>query len=251
MDKGGAEGLQSALLKVTGTEEFQQEATDRINSEVMDDIVRTICAVSHPYMLALSEAAVRQAIAKSLEGTMYDVFKEASSAMNEALLSIQQMVEVVLEGPLGLPSEGEGERQMVHFIVSTMGENNLRQRCLTITEGFCEYLDAAKVWIIANTCLHLAHTVLEETRSVQEFDWDWVCAIIEFVREGVVPVEKTPGRTGKVAGRRMLYWLEEACNCRSAWGARQDVPLYDFRNQVQWEESCVLMGAENRSWILS
>ena len=251
VDKGGAEGLESALLKVTGTEEFQQEATDRINSEVMDDIVRTICAVSHPYMLALSEEAVRQAIAKSLEGTMYDIFKEASSAMNEALLSIRQTVEVVLKGPLGLPSEGEVARQIVHFIVSTMGENNLRQRCLTMTEGFCEYLDAAKVWIIANTCLHLAHTVLEETRSVQEFDWDWVCAIIEFVREGVMPVEKTPDRTGKVAGRRMLYWLEEACNCRSAWGARQDVPLYDFRNQVQWEESCVLMGAENRSWILS
>ena len=248
IDKGGAEGLQSALLKVTNTEKFQQEATGRINSEAMDDIVRTICAVSHPYMSALSEEAVRQAISKSLEGTMYEMFGEASSAMDEALLSIQHIVETVLEGPLGLPSEGEGARQMVHFVVSTTGEAHIRQRCLTMTEGFCEYLDTAKVWIIAKTCLHLAYTVLE---SIGEFDWDWVCAIIEFVREGVMPVEKTPGRTGEVAGRRMLYWLEEACNCRSAWGARQDVPVYDFRNQVQWEESCVLMGAQSRSWILS
>lgn len=251
VDKGGAEGLHSALLKVRDTGDFQQEATGRINSEAMDDMVRTICALSNPYMLVLSEEAIRQAIFKSLEGTMYDVFIEATGAMHDTLFSLQQVVEAVLEGPLGLPSEGEGARQMVHFVVSTMGETHLRQRCLTMTEGFCEYLDTAKVWIIANTCLHLAHTVLEETMSVQDFDWDWMCAIVEFVREGVMPVEKTPGRTGEVAGRRMLYWLEEACNCRSAWGARQDVPFYDFRNQVQWEESCVLMGAESRSWILS
>ena len=251
IDKGGAEGLHSALLKVTGNEEFQQEATGRINSEAMDDIVRTICAVSHPYMLNLSEEAVRQAISKSLEGTMHEIFRETSSVMDGALLSIQHVVETVLEGPLGLASEGEGARKMVGFIVSTMGEANIRQCCLTMIEGFCEYLDTAKVWIIANACLHLAHAVSEENESIQELDWDWVCAIIEFVREGVMPVEKTPGRTGEVAGRRMLYWLEEACNCRSAWGARRDVPIYDFRNQVQWEESCVLIGAQSRSWILS
>ena len=183
----------------------------------MDDIVRTICALSNPYMLALSEEAVRQAIVKSLEGTMYDIFSEATGAMHDALFSIQQAVEAVLEGSLALPSEGEGARQMVHFVVSTMGVTHLNQRCITMTEGFCECLDTAKVWIVANTCLHLAHTVLEETRPVQDFDWDWMCAIIEFVREGVMPVEKTLGRTGEVAGRRMLYWLEEACNCRSAW----------------------------------
>lgn len=251
VDKGGAEGLHSALLKVTGTEEFQQEATGRIDSEPIDDIVRTICAVSHPYMSALSEESVRQAISQSLEGTMSEVFGAASSAMAEALLSTQHMVETVLEGALEVPSEGEGARKTVHFIVSTIGETHIRERCLTMTEGFTEYLDTAKVWIIASACLHLAHTALEETKFTREFDWDRVCAIIEFVREGVMPVEKTPGRAGEVAGRRMVYWLEEARNCRSAWGAWQDFSVCDFQNQVQWEESCGLMGAQSGSWILS
>ena len=251
VDKGGAEGLHSALLKVTGAEEFQQEATNSIDSDAIDDIVRTICSVSHYYISALSEEAVQKAISESLEGTMHEFFLEASSTMAEALVPIQHMVNTVLEGALEVPSEGEGARNMVHFVISTMGEAHIRQRCLTMTEGFCEYLDGAKVWIIAKACLHLTYKVLEET-DTQKLDWDWVCAIIELVREGVMPIEKTPGRTGEVAGRRMLYWLEEACQCRSAWGAaRQDVGIYDFRNQVQWEESCVLMGGQSRNWILS
>ena len=66
-----------------------------------------------------------------------------------------------------------------------------------------------------------------------------------------MPVERIPGRMGEVARRRMLYWVEEACKCRSVWGAQLDVPVYNFRNQEQWEETRILMGAESGSWILS
>ena len=240
INKGGAECLQAALLSIL-------KAESRIESDAVDDIVRIICAVSHPYVSALSEEAVRQAVSKSLEGTIYEMFIEASSAMAEAVISVQHLIETVIEPWLEVASEGEGARETVQFIISTGGEAHIRERCLTMTEGFCEHLDAAKVWIVANVCLHLAYAVLNEIESIREFDWNWMYGIIEFVREGVMQAERTPGRTGEVAGRRMVYWLEQSCKCRSAWGARQDHPVDDFHNQVQYEESCILMGAQSRS----
>lgn len=104
---------------------------------------------------------------------------------------------------------------------------------------------------MAKICLHLAYAALDETESTRDVDWQRVYSIIELLREGVMPVERIPGRMGEVAGRRMLYWVEEACKCRSAWGAQPDVPVYNFRNQEQWEETRILMGAERCSWILS
>lgn len=80
---------------------------------------------------------------------------------------------------------------------------------------------------------------------MREVDWNWVCAIIEFVREGIMPVERFPGRAGEVSGRRMLYWLKEACKCRNEWGAQPNIPVCNFRNQAQREETCVLMVAKS------
>ena len=251
IDKGGADGLHVALLKVTRSDEFQQEAMDRIDSDSVDDVVQMIWAVSHPYIASLSEEAIQQAVSKALEGTMQEIFTEAASAMAEALLPIQDIINTVLKGPLEVPSNGESAEKLVRFIVSTVGEQYIRQRCLTMAEGFCEYLDIAQIRMAAKVCLHLAYAAMDATEPTQEVDWEWVCAIVELFREGVIPVERIPGRTGEVAGQRMLYWLDEACECRTAWGARPDVPVYDFRNQGQWEETRVLMGAESRSWILS
>ena len=251
IDKGGAKGAQAVLVRVTEAGEFQQEATNRIDSDTADDIVQMICGVSHALISSLSEEAVHQAISTACEGIMSEIFTEASSAMAEALLPIQELVNTTLQGLLEVPSEGESARNVVRFIVSTVGEQHLRQRCLTMIEGFCESLDIAKLWIVAEVCLHLAYAALNGTESTREIDWQRVCTIIELVREGVMPVERIPGRMGEVAGRRMLYWVEEACKCRSAWGAQPDIPVYNFRNQEQWEETRILMGAENSSWILS
>ena len=251
IDKGGAEGLQAALQAVTNAGEFQQEAASIIDSDAADDIIQMICAVSYPHISSVSEEAVQKAISNAFGDIMYDTFAEASSAMAEALLPIQDLIENVIQGSLEVPSDGEGARGLVSFIISTTGYQHIRQRCLTMTEGFCEYLDAAKLWIVAKVCLHLAYAAMDETEPTREVDWNWICTIIELVREGVMPVERIPGRMGEVAGQRMLYWLEEACECRSAWGAQPDIPWYDFRNQVQWEETRVLMGGESHSWILS
>lgn len=250
IDKGGAEGLQAALQTITRSDEFEQEVTNRIDSDAVNDIVQIICAVSHPGILSLSEEAVQQAISKAVD-VMHETFLEASSSMAEALIPLEGILKTVIQGPLEVPSDGEGARNMVSFIISSMGEQYIRERCLTMTEGFCECLDSSKIWIAANVCLHLAYAALDETESMPEDCWNWICSIIELVREGVMPVERVPGRVGEVAGRRMLYWLEEAYKCRSAWGAQPDTSVYSFRNQGQWEETFVLMGAISGSWILS
>ena len=39
VDKGGAEGIQAVLVRVTEAGEFQQEATNKIDSDTVDDIV--------------------------------------------------------------------------------------------------------------------------------------------------------------------------------------------------------------------
>jgi hypothetical protein len=251
VDKGGAEGLQAVLLTVTNAGEFQQEATNRINSDAVDDIVQMICAISSPYIISLSEEAVQQAISEALDHTMSDMFMQACGAMDEVLLPIQDLINSIMLGSLEVPSDGEGARTLVRFAVGTTGEKHIRQRCLAMTEGFCGYLDSAKVWIASKVCLHLTYNALQESGSMGEIDWNRVYAIIELIREGVMPVEKVPGRMGEVAGRRMVYWLEEACKCRSAWGAQPGVPGYKFRNQVLWEDTCILMGAASGSWIVS
>ena len=170
VDKGGAEGVQAVLVRVTEAGEFQQEATNRIDSDTADDIVQMICGVSHALISSLSEEAVHQAISTACEGIMHEIFTEASSAMAEALLPIQEMVNTTLQGLLEIPSEGESARTVVRFVVSTVGEQHLRQRCLTMIEGFCEYLDVAKIWIVAKVCLHLAYAALYETESTREFN---------------------------------------------------------------------------------
>ena len=251
IDKGGAEGVQAVIVRVTEAGEFHQEATSRIDSDTADDIVQMICGVSHSLISSLSKEAVHQAISTACEGIMYEIFTEASSAMAEALLPIQELVNTTLQGLLEVPSEGESARKVVSFIVSTTGEQHLRQRCLTMVEGFCEYLETAKIWIVAKVCLHLAYAALDEIESTREVDWQRICTIIELVREGIMPVERIPGRMAEVAGRRMLYWAEEACKCRTAWGAQPGAPVYNFRNEEQWEETRILMGAESGSWILS
>ena len=251
IDKGGAEGVRAALESVTEADEVQQEATNTFDSDSAEDIVQMICSVSHPNISSLSEEAVQQAISKALGDIMVEIFAEASSAMDKVLFSIQDLINNNIQCLLGVPSDGESARKLVSIIISTAGEEHIRQRCLTMIEGFCEYLDIAKIWIAAKVCLYLAYAALDETESAQEIDWQWVYRIIELVREGVMPVERIPGRRGEVAGRRMLYWVEEACKCRSAWGAQPDIPVYNLRNQEQWEETRILMGAESCSWILS
>ena len=55
----------------------------------------------------------------------------------------------------------------------------------------------------------------DETRAMQEASWDCVMAMamVELVREGVMPVERVSGESGYIAGRRMLYSFYEACKC--------------------------------------
>ena len=118
VDKGGAEGVQAVLVRVTEAGEFQQEATNRIDSDTADDIVQMICGVSHALISSLSEEAVHQAISTACEGIMHEIFTEASSAMAEALLPIQEMVNSTLQGLLEIPSEGESARTVVRFVVS-------------------------------------------------------------------------------------------------------------------------------------
>ena len=251
IDKGGAEGVQAVLPMVTEAAEFRKEATNIIDSDTVDDIVQMICGISEPLISSLSEEAVQQAVSKACEDIMSEIVAEASTAMTEVLLPIQDLIKNTLQSMLKVPSEGESARNVVSFVISTTAEQHLRQRCFMMVEGFCEYLETAKIWIIAKVCLHLAYAALDKPESTREVDWQRVCTIIELVREGVMPIERIPGRTGEVVGRRMLYWVEEAYKCRSAWGAQPDIPVYSFRNQEQWEETRILMGAESGSWILS
>lgn len=81
---------------------------------------------------------------------MCQTFTEASNTMAEALLSIQELINVVIQGPLEISFDGDRARNLVRFIVSLAGEHYIQQRCLRMTEGFCEYLDTAKF------CLHRA-----------------------------------------------------------------------------------------------
>ena len=251
LDKGGAEGLQATLQTVLHANEFQQEASEMLHSDVTDSIVEAVHSLSDLHISSLSEDVVRQAVNKALDDTMSEMFAEASSAMTEALYPIQDLITSVIQGALEVPSDGQGARELVRFVISSAGSQNIWQCCHIMTKGFCEYLDIAKVWIASKCCLHLAHAALNELGPRCKIDWDWICNIIELVREGVMPVEVIRGRMAEVAGRRMHYWVEEACKCRTAWGARPKVPEYNFRNQGQWEENSVLMGTDSGTWILS
>lgn len=251
VDKGGCEGLQAALQKVTRSDDFQQETTSKIDSDAAEDIVQMILTISGRYIAHLPNDTIHSAITNALKPSiMYDTFMEAQGVFHTALLSIQSLINNVIQGSLEVPSNGEGARKAVSFTVSEVGLHRIKDRCVAMAEGFCEYLDNAKIWIAAEVCLHLVYAVLNETH-MQELGWDWLSAIIKLTREGVMPTERIPERRGKVSGRRMIYWLEEARNCRNAWGAQRDVQLYNFRNQAQWEEFCILMGAEDGFWILS
>ncbi len=114
-----------------------------------------ICGVSHPHISSLSEEAVPQAISKAFEDITYETFTEASSAIAEALLPTQDLINSTIHGLLEVPSEGESARNVVRFILSTAGEQYIRQLCLTMTEGFCEYLEIAKIWIVAQFVFNL------------------------------------------------------------------------------------------------
>ena len=147
IDKGGAEGVQAVLLRVTDAGEFQQEATDRIDSDTADDIVQMICAVSHPHISSLSEKAVQQAISKAFEDIIYETFTEASSAMAGALLPIQDLINNTIQSLLEVPSEGESARNIVRFIVSTAGDTTALPhdaRGVLRVSGHCKIMDCGK-----------------------------------------------------------------------------------------------------------
>ena len=251
IDKGGTEGVQTKLVSVTRSQDFREEVEGKISSGAVEEIAQVICAISHPHMPFLSKEVIQKAISEALGDIMHETFVEAGSVFTSTLLPIQGLIKSIIGGLLEVPSDGESARDLVSFGVSEVGGQHLQDRCLALAEGFCEYLYAAKMWIAAKVCLHLAYAAADENKPTGEVDWDWICAIIEIAREGVCPVERIPGRKAEVAGRRMLHWLEEAHRCRNAWGARPDVPAYEFRNQARWEETRILMGAENSSWILS
>jgi len=251
IDKGGTEGVQTKLVSITRSQDFREEVKGKISSGAVEEIAQVICAISHPHVPFLSKEVIQKAISEALGDTMPETFYEAGSVFTSTLLPIQGVIKNIIEGLLEIPSDGESARNLVSFGVSEVGGQHLQDRCLALADGFCEYLYAAKMWIAAKVCLHLAYAAADENKPTGEVDWDWICAIIEIAREGVCPVERIPGRKAEVAGRRMLHWLEEAHRCRDAWGARPDVPAYGFRNQALWEETRILMGAENSSWILS
>ena len=251
IDKGGKEGVQTKLVSVTRSQDFREEVEGKISSGAVEEIAQVICAISHPHMPFLSKEVIQKAVSEALGDIMHETFYEAGSVFTSTLLPIQGLIKNIIEGLLEIPSDGESAQNLVSFGVSEVGGQHLQERCLALAEGFCEYLYAAKMWIAAKVCLHLAYAAADENKPTREVDWDWICAIIEIAREGVCPVERIPGRKAEVAGRRMLHWLEEAHRCRNAWGARPDVPAYEFRNQALWEETRILMGAENYSWILS
>ena len=127
-----------------------------------------ICGVFYTLISSLSEEAVHQAISTACKGIMYKIFTKALSAIAEALLPIQEMVNSTLQGLLEILSEGESARTVVRFVVSIVGEQHLRQRYLTMIEGFCQSLDIAKIWIVVKVCLHLAYAALDETKSTRE-----------------------------------------------------------------------------------
>ena len=216
IDKGGTEGVQTKLVSITRSQDFREEVEGMIGSGAVEEIVQVICAISHTHMSFLSKEVIQKAISEALEGTMYETFIEAGSVFTSALLPIQDVIESIIGGLLEVPSDGENARILVSFGVSEAGGQLLQERYLALAEGFCEYLYAAKMWIAAKICLHLAYAAADENKPTREVHWDWICAIIEVAREGVCPVERVPDRKAKVAGQRMLCWLEEAHRCRNA-----------------------------------
>ena len=238
VDKGGCAGTQRALVKFLKSEAFHMEATSRISSGAADDIVQMVLGVSQYQIWPLSEEAIQKAVAKGLEGILHETFIETTGAMSGALVPIKYLITTFLEGLLKVPTDGKGAQNTVDFIISEMGAEHIKQQCLTITDGFSEFLDATKIWIAGCICVQLAHAAMGDGRDpeVATIDWNWICAIVELVREGVMPMDKISGRVGEVAGLRMLYWLREALECRTAWGSMPDngdSEGYDFRNQKQ------------------
>ena len=253
IDKGGCAGVQYSLSVTVNDHTFQQEAKDRIDSDAIDDIVRIVCAFSQAHTLSLSDKNLREAVSRALQGMMQETFLETTSIMAGALLPIQQLMFNTIQSSLQMPSNGEGVEQPIKFIAHEVGGEYIRQRSLQMAEGYCEFLNVAKIWIATSVCIELVYATLDHTKSTERVDWKWVCGIIELVREVVMPVERVSGRTAEVARRRFMYWLQEASKSRDAWGARPNTPEdhAQFRDQEQWEEACALMGDAKCSWILS
>ena len=251
IDNGGAEGVLSAL-RVVKADEFREEAMSRIDSDAIDDIVHVIFAISGPHIQSLPEKAVQEAISQALDTTMHETLTEFTGAMVDALLPIRELVKVTIQRAIATLSIGAGCQNLASFLISLVGDKLICERATIMTEGFSQYVDVWRPWIVVKVCLELLHSVIKQQEpSGPEGDWNSIFAIVEIAREAVMPLERISGRNAEVAGRRMLYSLEEACRCASAWGSRPEDLAYDFRNQVQWEETALLMDSPTCSWILS
>ena len=256
IDKGGCDGLAIALRRVVLSEEFEQSATALIDCEAVDEIVRMVCTTSGSFLSTLPDEALSSVIVNAFKNVMNDVFVECCNAMANVLFPVRKMIKTTLDGSLKVPPGGEGARNALNFLISTLGESHIRQRSTMIAQAFSAYLDTVKVWTAGRLCLESAYVMMDGT--IEEgavVDWRWICGLVEMTREAVMPVERVPGQMSQIAGRHMCHYLNEVLECKRAWGAPtpwgEDEQRYEFQNEDAWYETSVLMGAKDNLWVLS